>query len=185
MGKASFTGFAPIRSRLNMVVVRSPTPFGLGRNGCWPSRGSQLPQALPYIFSPCCPLNDCRRAARRFYKIGCLSSLFSCPSLAHLCLPILLLLLMSSNAHANLGPIYPCSVCAGNVTWWSKLVQRCTCSKRVYLRCSLLSLSKFRTLGSSHFWSCPHCCVPTCVTVASSFDFSVCIPLLYNRLPLN
>ena len=36
---------APINSRLN-VVVRSPTPFGLGRNGCWPSRGSQLPRAL-------------------------------------------------------------------------------------------------------------------------------------------
>ena len=34
--------YAPINSRLN-VVVRSPTPFGLGRNGCWPSRGSQLP----------------------------------------------------------------------------------------------------------------------------------------------
>ena len=32
----------------------------------------------------------------------------------------------------------------------------CTCSKRVYLKCSLLSFSKFRTLGSSHFWSfCP------------------------------
>ena len=27
---------APIDSRLN-VVVRSPAPFGLGRNGCWPS----------------------------------------------------------------------------------------------------------------------------------------------------
>ena len=36
---------APINSRLN-VVVRSPTLFGLGRNGCWPSRGSQLPRAL-------------------------------------------------------------------------------------------------------------------------------------------
>ena len=36
---------APINSRLN-VVVRSPAPFGLGRNGCWPSRGSQLPRAL-------------------------------------------------------------------------------------------------------------------------------------------
>ena len=37
---------APINSRLN-VVVRSPTPFGLGRNGCLPSRKSQLPRALP------------------------------------------------------------------------------------------------------------------------------------------
>ena len=36
-------------SRLN-VVVRSPAPFGLGRNGCWPSRGSQVPRALPIHF---------------------------------------------------------------------------------------------------------------------------------------
>ena len=41
---------APINSRLN-VVVRSPTPFGLGRNGCWPLRGSQLPRALPSFFA--------------------------------------------------------------------------------------------------------------------------------------
>ena len=40
---------APINSRLN-VVVRSPAPFGLGRNGCWLSRGSQLPRALPNHF---------------------------------------------------------------------------------------------------------------------------------------
>ena len=40
---------APINSRLN-VVVRSPTLFGLGRNGCWFSRGSQLPRALPIHF---------------------------------------------------------------------------------------------------------------------------------------
>ena len=40
---------APINSRLN-VVVRSPAPFGLGRNGCWSSRGSQLPRALPIHF---------------------------------------------------------------------------------------------------------------------------------------
>ena len=31
---------APINSRLN-VVMRSQTPFKLGRNGCWPSRGIQ------------------------------------------------------------------------------------------------------------------------------------------------
>ena len=29
------------------MVVRSPTPFGLGRNACWPSRESQVPRALP------------------------------------------------------------------------------------------------------------------------------------------
>ena len=147
---------APINSRLN-VVVRSPTPFGLGRNGCWPSRGFRLPRALPYIFSPCCPLSDRRRAAHSIYKFGCLSSLFphSCPTLALLRLLILLLLLMSGNVHPNPGPIFPCSVCAGNVTWRGKSVLCCTCSKWVHLRCSQLSLSKFRALGSSHSWSFP------------------------------
>ena len=144
------------------MVVRSPTPFGLGRNGCWPSRGSQSPRALPFIFSLCCPLNDRRRTARSFFKIGRLFflSLFSCPSLARLL--ILFLLLMSGNVHPNPGPIFPCSVCAENVTWQGKSVQCCSCSKWVHLRCSQFSLSKFRNLGSSHSWSCPlPCCVPT------------------------
>ena len=160
---------ASINSRLN-VVVRSPTPFGLGRNGCWPFRGSQLPWALPYIFSLCCLLNNRRRAAHSIYKIGRLFSLFplSCPTLALLCLLILLPLLMSGNVHPNLSPIFPCSVCAGNVTWWGKSVQCCTCSKWVHLRCSQLSLSKFRALGSSHSWSC----LPCCNTVTPSSDSS-------------
>ena len=143
----------PINSRLN-VVVRSPAPFGLGRNGCWPSRRSQLPRALPFIFSLCWPLNDRRRAAHSFFKIGRLFSLFLffCRSFALL---RLLILLMSGNVHPNPGPIFPCSVCAGNVTWWGKSVQCCACSKWVHLRCSQLSLSEFRALGSSHSWSCP------------------------------
>ena len=134
------------------MVVRSLTPFGLGRNGCWLSRGSQLPWALPFIFSLSCPLNDRRRAAHSIFKIGRLFSLFllSCPTLALLRLLILLLLLMSGNVHPNPGPIFPCSVCAGNVTWRGKSVQCCTCSKWAHLRCSQLSLSKFRALGSSH-----------------------------------
>ena len=143
------------------MVVRSPAPFGLGRNGCWPSRGCQLPRPLPFIFSLCCPLNDRRRAAHSIFKIGHLFSLFlflfSCPSLALLRLLILLLLLMSGNVHPNPGPIFPCSVCAGNVIWRGKSVQCCACSKWVHLRCSQLSSSKFRTLGSSHSWSCPLC----------------------------
>ena len=152
------------------MVVRSPTPFGLGRNGCWPSRGSQLPRALPYIFSPCCPLNDRRRAAHSIYKIGRLFSLspLSCPTLARLRLLILLLLLMSGNVHPNHGPIFPCSVCAENVTWRGKSVQCCTCSKWVHLRCSQLSLSKFRALGSSHSWSY----LPCHNTVTPSSDSS-------------
>ena len=119
----SVTSTAPINSRLN-VVVRSPTLFGLGQNGCWTSRGSQLPRALPFIFSLCCPLNDRSRAAHSFFIIGRLFSLFlfSCPSLALLRLHILLLLFMSGNVHPNPGPIYPCSVCAGNVTWRGKSV---------------------------------------------------------------
>ena len=39
-------------------------------------------------------------------------------------------------------------------------MQCCTCSNWVHLKCSLLSFSRFRTLGSSHFWSFPPCCVP-------------------------
>ena len=48
-------------------------------------------------------------------------------------------------------------MCAGNVTWRGKSVQCCACSKWVHLRCSQLSLSKFRALSSSHSWSCPLC----------------------------
>ena len=124
---------APINSRLN-VVVRSSTPFGLGRNGCWPSRGSQLPRALPFIFWLCCPpLNDHRRDAHSIYKIGRLFPLllFSCPNLDLLRLLILLLLLMGRNVHPNPGPIFPCSVflpsfLAKNVTWRGSSVQCCT-----------------------------------------------------------
>ena len=121
--------------------------------------GPSYPGHSPFIFSLCCPLNDRRRAALSIFKIGRLFSLFllSCLTLALFRLLILLLLLMSDNVHPNPGPIFPCSVCAGNVTWRSKSVQSCTCSKWVYLRCSQLSLSNFRALGSSHSWSCPPC----------------------------
>ena len=47
-----------------------------------------------------------------------------------------------------------------------------TCSKWVHLRCSQLYLSKFRTLGSSHSWSCPPCCLLTRNTVTPSSDSS-------------
>ena len=160
---------APINSRLN-VVVWSPAPFGLGRNGCWPFRRSQLPRALPFIFSLCCPLNDRRRAAYSFFRVGRLFSLFvfSCPSLALLHLLILLLLLRSGGVHPSPAPIFPCSVCAGGVTWRSKSVQCCACSKWVHLRCSQLSLSQFRALVSYHSWSCPPCRI----TVTPSLDSS-------------
>ena len=58
-------------------------------------------------------------------------------------------------------------------------MQCCTCSKWVHLKCLPLSFSRFITLGSSHSWSCPPCCIsassgdpiPT-NTVISSSDFS-------------
>ena len=106
--------------------MRSPTLFGLDRNGCWHFRGSQLPQVLPSIFSPCCPLNNRRRAAPSFCKIGRLCSLFSCLSPARLHLLIFLFLLMSGNFHLNPGLIFPYSVCVGNVIWRGRSVQCCT-----------------------------------------------------------
>ena len=68
--------------------------------------------------------------------------------------------------------MFPCSVCAGNVTWRGKSVQCCTCFKWVYIRCSQLFLSKFRTFGSSHSWSFPQCCVPIRNTVTLSSNSS-------------
>ena len=110
------------------MVVRFPTPFGLGQNGCWLFQKSQLLWALSFIFTICCLLNDRRRAAHSFFKIDRLFSLFlfSCPSLALFRLLILLLLLMSGNVHPNPGPIFPCSVRAENVIWQGKSVQCCT-----------------------------------------------------------
>ena len=79
---------------------------------------------------------------------------------------------MSGNVYPNPGLIFSCSVCTGNVTWRSRSVQCCICSKWVHLRCSPFSLSKFRNLGSSHPWSCPRCCVPAYNTVTPSSDSS-------------
>ena len=57
-------------------------------------------------------------------------------------------------------------------------MQCCTCFKWIHLRCSQLSLSKFRTLSGSHSWSCPPCCVPTLFfsagPVCSSFSAEAC-----------
>ena len=120
---AIFFKTAPINSNLN-VVVRSPTSSGLEQNGCWPSQGSQLPQAFP-SYKPF--LNECKRTAHSLLKsvARLLSSKAS--------LLILLLLLMSANIYPNPGSVFPCSVCAGNVTWKSRSVQCYNCSN---LRCS-------------------------------------------------
>ena len=106
--------------------------------------GPSYPGYSPSFFRYAALLNDRRRAAHSFFKIGRMFSLslFSCLSLARLHL-LILLLLMSGNVHPSPGPIFPCSVCAGNVTSRGKSVQCCTYSKWIHLRCSLLSLSKY------------------------------------------
>ena len=138
--------------------------------------GPSYPGHSPHTkyFVPCSSLNDRRRVARSLLKIG-LFSFFPCLSLARLL--ILLLVLMSGNVHPNLCPVFPCSVCAGNVTWRGRPVQCCTCSNWVHLKCSLLSFSRVRTLGRSHSWSFPPGCVPAFFgdptptsTVTSSLD---------------
>ena len=146
-----------------------------------PSYSRHIPET---IFLLCFPLNDHRRAPHSFSKIGRQSSTFFCLFLARLRLLVLLLLLMSGNVHPNPGPIFPCSVCTGNVTWRGKSVQCCTSSEWVHLRCSRLSLSKFITLGRSHSSSCPPAgntvnsstvtsiVTPHCNTVTSSSDSS-------------
>ena len=116
---AASTWWCGPRLRLGWVKMAVGLPEGPSYSGHSPS-----------IFLLCCPLNDRRREAHSFLKIGRLFSfsLFFCPSLARLCLLILLFLLMSGNVHPNPGPIFPCSVCAGNVIWPGKSVQCCICS---------------------------------------------------------
>ena len=139
------------------------------------SEGLSYPGHSPHTkhFFAVQPLNDRRRVACSFFKIG-LFSLFSCLSLARPL--ILLLLLMSGNVDLNPCPIFPCLVCAGNVTWQGRLVQCCTCSNWVHLKCSLLSFSRFRILRSSHSWVFPPCFFgnPTPTnTVTSSLNSSI------------
>ena len=129
----------------------------------WVEMAVGLPEALSYpgisvepFFCRAVPQNDRRRAAHSFSKNQSTDfSFFFYLFHVRLRLFILLLLLMSGNVHPNPGPIFPCSVCAGNVTLRDKSVQGCTFSKWVYLRCSLLFLSKFKTLDSSHSRSSP------------------------------
>ena len=163
----------PINSRLN-VVVRSPTPFGLGRNGCWPSQGSQLSRAFPFIFLLCCPLNDHRSAAHSFFKIGRLFSLFlfSCTPLAPLCLLILLLLLMSGKVHPNPGPMFPL-LC---VCW------KCDLAEQVSAMLRLLQIgpSKVLTTFPLQALTLGATSPPCQITVAPPRKPPTCIPPLYN-----
>ena len=118
-----------------------------------PSYPGHFPPHKPFF--AVLPLNDCRRTAYSLFKIG-LFFLFSCLSLTHL----LILLPMIVNVHSNPCPVFPWSVCTGNVIWRGRSVQCCTCSNWVYLKCSLHSFSRFRALGSTHSWSWPPCFVP-------------------------
>ena len=145
---AALTWWCGLQSRLGWVEVAVGLPEGPRYSGHSPHTKH---------FSQCSPLKDRRRVARSLFKIG-LSSFFSCLSLARL---LILLLLMSGNVHPNPCSVFPCLVCAGNVTWRGRSVQCCTCFNWVHLKCSLLFFSRFRTFVSSHSWSCPSCCVPT------------------------
>ena len=153
--------------------MRSPTPFGLVQNCCWPSPGHSTHTNHSFIVLP-----SGRPQKGSLFQIGRLFFLFSCPSLARV--SILLLLLMSGNVHPNPGPVFSCLVYAGNETQRGRSVQCYICSKSVHLRRSLLSFFRFETLGSSHFWTYSPCCVPASSkdplstnTTSFSLDFSI------------
>ena len=137
----------PINSRLN-VVVRSPTPFWVGSKWLlafpWVpiTRSTLIVQA---IFSPCCERPQ-KGSTQPLKSVNCFVS-SACP-FSH-----------PSPDKRQRSPL-PCPhLFLFSVRWRGRLVQCYTCSKWVYLRCSLLS-SILKTLGSSHSWSCSSCCIP-------------------------
>ena len=138
------------------MVVKSQTRLDWVKMTVGLHEGPSYPGHSPYTnhFFAVQPPNDRKRVARSLFKIG-LSSVYSCLSLTRLL--ILLLVLMSGNAYPNSCSVFPYLVCAGNVTCRGRTVQCCSCSNWVHLKCSLLSYSRFKTLGSSHFWSSPPC----------------------------
>ena len=99
---------------------------------------------------------------------------------------------MSGNVHPNSCLVFPCSVCAGNVTWRGRSVQCYTCLKWVHLKCLLLSFFRFKTLGSSHSWRCPPCCIPAfsgdptpaSTVISFSHSSSLCTSTAYSGPPL-
>ena len=99
--------------------MRSSTPFWVGSKWLLAFPRVPVTPGTPFsqtIFSLCCSLNDRGRTARSLFQIGRLSFLFSCLFLALLRLLVFLLLLMIANVHPNPGLVFPCSVCAANVT---------------------------------------------------------------------
>ena len=143
-------------------------------------KGPSYPRHSPLVFCYAAPWTTAEGQHTASLKsVACFLSLFSCLSLARLRL-LILLLLMSGNVHPNPGPFFLCSVCAGNVTWRGKSLQCCTCFKWVHLRCSQLSLSKFRALDSSRSWCCPPPAVFPLVTLWLPPRTPTPIPPLYN-----
>ena len=65
-------------------------------------------------------------------------------------------------------------------------MQCCACSKWVHLKCSQLSLSQFRALGSSHSWSCPPCrnTVTPSDTYTSTVQSGPPLLMLHSRVTL-
>ena len=131
--------------------------------------GPSYPGHSPFIFSLCCHLTAEGQPTASSNSVACFLFL---SSLARLRLLILILLLMSGNVHANPGPIFHCSVCAGNETWRGK--------SNVMLHLLQMGLSKVLTtfpLQIQNSWQfslsdLPLCCVPTCNTVTPSSDSS-------------
>ena len=107
----------PSNSRLN-VVVRFLTPFGVGWNGCWLSRGSIVSPGIPSSKHSFGEL-----PSKRPQK-GSTQSLFFPASL----FPVFLYLFSSffEDQHRlskPWGPLSRCSVCARNAIWRDKSVQ--------------------------------------------------------------
>ena len=107
---------------------------------------------------------------------------------------ILLLLLMGGGIHPSPGPIFPCSVCAGDVAWRGR-AGRCSAALAPGLSvwgCSQLSLSRFGALGGSRSWGCslavalwlPPRTPPTCVPPLCSMAPTLVSKPLVPRLPI-
>ena len=133
-------------------------PIQLGVMAFWRVPATLGTPLNSIVFLLCCFLNYSSRVAFSLFIES--EDCFFFFSLASLSLTRnLILLLISGKVLPNHGSVFPFLLRAGNVTCWYRLAQYCPCSKRVYLRCSLLSLSRFNTLCSFHSPSCPPCCI--------------------------
>ena len=81
------------------------------------------------------------------------------------------LLLMSGNVHPNPGLFFLYFVGAGNITFRGKLVPCSICSRE-----NFDLFSEFDPLSSSHYWSCPFCCI---VSPGVCFSFNTVSTFLW------